>query len=132
MNKLKFLLFFCLVSLNINCYKLLPVPESDELNLKVPTNVYPPDGAVNVPLVNYDELLLKWAYDGYREYDIYYLIYVSEYPDFKDAYTNSTRFEKQFEVWLDHNTTYYWKIVATYDDFSVSSEVWQFTTEKLP
>lgn len=126
-NKWKLLLLFGLISFNTACYKLLSVPESDDLNSVAPTNIYPLDGAVDVSLVNYNELILEWDYDGYMKGNVHYIIYISPSVDFEDAYINSVRFQ-QFEVRLDRRTTYFWKIEAKYEDFSVSSEVWRFTT----
>ncbi len=87
----------------------------------IPENPNPSDKATNQPLT----LTLQWESRGALKFDVYLdTINPPQMLIERDINTN-----KMSVTNLNYNTTYYWKVIAKYDDGTqLAGPVWSFTT----
>jgi len=122
-----FVLFiFQLILVVPACELFLPFPEDEELVLETIILVKPQNGS-NITLNNYD-IQFSWTDIGENEnYNTYYEFYLGESPN-PGLYASDLSYN-YYNLDLEKNKTYYWKIVSKVDDKYSESEVWSFTTD---
>lgn len=119
-----FVLIFILANINSCSFNKEAPTESEDPNNSgriIPKTPRPDDNATNQNLV----LTLDWTADSSVKFDIYFD--TKNPPQF--AFLKDVSVKPIIKTGLDYNTTYYWKVVAKYNDGSrVEGPVWKFTT----
>ncbi|MCX7798045.1 MAG: VWA domain-containing protein [Melioribacter sp.] len=95
-------------------------PEISKSN-RVPKNPMPADKSLEQPLV----LTLKWEVYGAIKFDVYF--------DKKNPpqilFANDIKTSSIIVSNLEYNTTYYWRVIAKFEDGSkIDGPIWSFTT----
>ncbi|KAF2955934.1 hypothetical protein [Marinitoga sp. 38H-ov] len=91
--------------------------------LGMPFDPNPTNGATDLEI----NITLEWKYEGK---EALFDVYLGKDP--KDMTIIAQDLGYQFyELSVDYNSTYYWKVVAKSDNESKESSIWNFTTKEL-
>ncbi|MEG8946884.1 VWA domain-containing protein [Rosettibacter firmus] len=94
-----------------------------QVNKSIPGNPKPVDKSVDQPLV----ITLQWESTGAIKYDVY----LDKVNPPRILIANDISTKTLVVTNLDYNTTYYWKVIAKFDDGTkVEGPIWSFTTLK--